>query len=109
VAYVIAVLYSGAVVRFFILPRGAPKPVPQSPQTSRFDISTLIGKCENIIAVTCILGGEVGGLALVFAAKSWVRAKEIEKNPTFYLGGTLINLTWSMAIGGIARLLVAGA
>lgn len=107
-AYVIAICFSGAVVRYFILPRGAPTPT-SPPQGYRFDISVLIGKCENIIGVTCLLTGDIGGLALIFAAKSWVRAKEIERNPTFYLGGTLVNLTWSMLVGGITRILIAGA
>jgi hypothetical protein len=107
-AYAVVLAGSGMVIRFFILPKGTP-PLPPPPPGQRFNISTLIGKCENIIAVSCLLAGEISGLALIFAAKSWVRAKEIEKNPTFYLGGTLVNLTWSMFVGGVARLLVAGA
>jgi hypothetical protein len=107
-AYAVALGYSGRVVRFFIIPKDAPPPPPPT-GGHRFQISTLIGKCENIIATTAILTGNLGGLAIIFAAKSWVRAKEIEQNPTFYLGGTLVNLTWSLLCGGVARVLIYGA
>ena len=40
----------------------------------------IIGKCENIIILSFVLAGEVTGLALIFAAKSLARQKDINDN-----------------------------
>jgi len=66
----------------------------------------VIGKCENILALSFILAGEATGLALIFAAKSIVRKEEIQKNPSYYLGGTLVNLVWSVLMGFAIRLAI---
>jgi hypothetical protein len=106
-AYAVTLGLSGAVVRFVVLPRKLPKP-HVDPDGPRFQPSTVIGKCENLLALTFVLTGQETGLALIFAAKALVRAKDIEKNPGFYLGGMLVNLIWSLGIGVVARTLIAG-
>jgi len=53
----------------------------------------IIGKCENIIILSFILVGEVTGLALIFAAKSLARQKDINDNAGFFLAGTMVNFT----------------
>lgn len=106
-AYAVTLGLSGAVVRFFVLPRHLPTP-KHDPDGPRFLSSTVIGKCENFLALTFVLIGEETGLALIFAAKALVRAKDIEKNPGYYLGGMLVNLVWSLAVGVLARVLIAG-
>jgi hypothetical protein len=107
-AYAVTLLFSGKVVSFFVLPRAmAPPPAPD-PGGPRFNVSTVIGKCENIITVSFVLAGEATGLALVFTGKSLVRAEEIKKNPGFFLGGTLVNLVWAMVVAALARLLIFG-
>lgn len=58
----------------------------------------IIGKCENIIIVSFVLAGEVTGLALVFAAKSLARQKDINDNAGFFLAGTMVNFTASLVI-----------
>lgn len=96
-------------MRFFVLPRNpAPKP-PRSPDAPRFDSSAVIGKCENLIVLSFVLSGDVTGIALIFAAKSLVRTEAIKENPGFYLGGTMINLSWSLAIGFLTRLICFGS
>jgi len=107
VAYTVTLSLSGEVVRYIVLPRKMPL-LPRDPDGPRFASSTVIGKCENLIALTFVLTGQETGMALIFAAKALVRAKDIEKNPGFYLGGMLVNLIWSLAIGMIARVLIAG-
>ncbi|MBP7149452.1 MAG: hypothetical protein KBD01_18140 [Acidobacteria bacterium] len=107
-AYALAVSLSGPIVRFFVLPRVLPPLPPRDRAGPRFDSSSVIGKCENIIAVSLILLGEETGLALIFTAKSLVRSDDIKRNPGFYLGGTLVNFVWSVLVAGIARVLVAG-
>ena len=73
-----------------------------------FNTSVLIGKCENILTVTLALLGEETALALIFTAKSFARKEEIERDPGFYLGGTLVNLVWGIVVAGLARWLVRG-
>ena len=107
-AYAIALAGSGHVVRYFVLPRRGPARPARDPDGPRFDTSVLIGKCENILTVTLVLLGQETGLALIFTAKSLARKEEIERNPGFYLGGTLVNLVWGMLVAGLARWLVRG-
>jgi hypothetical protein len=68
----------------------------------------IIGKCENLLVFTLVFMGEYEGLGLVMAAKSIGRMEDIKKNPSWYLGGTLVNVTWSMFMGLLARALVVG-
>lgn len=71
----------------------------------------IIGKCENIIAYVMVLIGEVTGLAIIFAAKSLVRgesAKASREDATYYIGGTLVNLVWSVGMALVVRTLIAG-
>jgi len=49
------------------------------------------------------------GLALIFAAKSLVRRDAIEKNAGYYLGGTFINLTWSVLMGYLTKIALQGS
>jgi len=107
VAYAVTLMFSGPIVRYFVLPRNLPKPV-KDPNGPRFDSSAVIGKCENLIVLTFTLLGQGTGIALVFAAKALVRAEDIKKNPGFYLGGTMVNLIWAVLVGAAARLLIAG-
>jgi hypothetical protein len=98
--YVIAVVLSGPVVRFFVgpLPEKAPPEAENSGVTPRFDIGAIIGKCENIIVMTFVLAGAYTGLALIFTAKSIVRREDIAKDPRYYLGGTLVNFVFSLLV-----------
>jgi hypothetical protein len=107
-AYVITLACSGRVVSYFVLPRKPPARTAPYPDGPRFDTSVLIGKCENILTVTFVLLGQETGLALIFTAKSFVRKDEIERDPGFFLGGTLVNLVWGIVVAGLARLLVRG-
>lgn len=107
-AYVITLAGSGRLVGYFVLPRKRRAPRPPDPDGPRFDTSMLIGKCENILTVTLVLLGQETGLALIFTAKSFVRKEEIERDPGYFLGGTLVNLVWGIVVAGLARWLVRG-
>lgn len=67
--------------------------------TRERDVGVLVGKCENVLALTFVLAGAYTALAVVFAAKGIVRKDDIEKNTLFYLAGTLVNLTYSVLVG----------
>lgn len=58
----------------------------------------IIGKCENIIILSFVLAGEVTGLALIFAAKSLARQKDINDNAGYFLAGTMVNFTATLVI-----------
>ncbi len=107
-AYVITLTCSGKLVAYFVLPRKRPARPAPNPDGPRFNTSLLIGKCENILTVTLVLLGQETGLALIFTAKSFVRKEEIERDPGFFLGGTLVNLVWGIVVAGLARWLVRG-
>lgn len=63
----------------------------------------IIGKCENIIILTFVLAGEVTGLALIFAAKSLARQKDINDNAGFFLAGTMVNFTATLVLAFIIK------
>jgi hypothetical protein len=105
--YVLTLGLSGYVVRYFVSQQGATGKEPTD-GNRRFDPGAVIGKSENLITLTLILLGEYAGLAIIFAAKSIVRRKDIEENASWYLGGTLINLVFSAFIALLMRILIFG-
>lgn len=109
-AYVVTLALSGLLVKYFVLPRGALPPKQGDPGVPRprFDTGMIIGKCENILIVTLVLANQFGGLGLIFTAKALARSKQIEENPGYFLGGTLVNLVWAMLVALAARLLITG-
>ena len=75
-------------------------------QKIEIDTGFIIGICENFIIVTFILIEEITGLALIFAAKTIVRRKDIERDPRYYLVGTMINFTFSVFMGIMLKLVL---
>ena len=45
-----------------------------------------------LIVFALVCQGEFSALAIIIGAKEFVRKKEIEKDPAYYLLGTLINV-----------------
>jgi hypothetical protein len=74
-------------------------PVPWEKLGSVRDYTgTLIGKCENILIFIFIIFDQYMALALIFTAKTIVRADNMRSDPLYYLAGTLINVTYSIII-----------
>lgn len=65
------------------------------------DLGVVSGKCENALVLTFVLLEAYTGLAIIFAAKNIVRSEDIENNTQYYLGGTLVNFTYSVLVGAI--------
>ncbi len=66
------------------------------------DTGWLIGRLENVIVLTLVYSGEFTALSVIFAAKSFVRHDDISSDDTaYYLAGTLLNFTYSIAVGMI--------
>lgn len=103
-AYLLTLGLSGVLVRMVVQgPAEAPPPTALRPSPG-----TVIGKCENVITVTLVLGGQATGLAVIFAAKSLVRMEEIKKDAGYYLGGTLVNFAWGLLVASLARIAILG-
>ena len=106
--YLITMATSGAIVDFLV---GIPKPESSNPEKANsktvFDIGTIIGRCENFLTITFILSDAVTGLALIFTAKSIARSEHIKKNPKYYLGGTLVNFSYSVFMGFFIRFVLS--
>lgn len=62
------------------------------------DAGALIGKCENILILIFILIEAYDALAIIFAGKSIARSEAIKRDPKLYLGGTLINVSYSIVV-----------
>lgn len=117
VGYLLTMATSGLVVSAFA-GRPAPEPAQDSPERTSESVpqpdpsggvrlsGAVIGKCENFLALTFVLAGELTALALVFTAKSIVRVDAMKRDPQYYLGGTLVNLCYSVLMGYALRWLI---
>ena len=79
----------------------APKEVQK-----RLDIGSIIGKCENILILAFLILEAYTAIAIVVTAKTIVRKEEIEKNSMYFLAGTMINVSYSVLIGFILKLVL---
>jgi hypothetical protein len=108
--YLFTFLTSGLVVRAFV-GEGAESSEDgtghlRNKARSRLRVGTIVGKCENFLTITLILENALTGLALIFAAKSIVRADDIKKDPRYYLAGTLVNFSYSVLMGYVIKSLM---
>lgn len=73
------------------------------------DTGRAVGKVENVLILTLTLLGAYTALGLVFTAKSIVRWQDISSgNTTYYLTGSIANVTYSLIIGvGLETLLAS--
>ncbi len=101
-AYVVTLFTSGLVVKAAL--RWTKHDAPMSDEkTARSGL--LIGKCENILVVTLVFLEAFTAMALIFTAKSLVRREQVD-DAEYLLGGTLVNVTWSLLVALAARWVV---
>jgi hypothetical protein len=106
-AYTVTLGLSGKVVGFFV----QPVPAPQEPGLIRprtREVGHIIGKCENLLVLTFVLLGSYEAIGLIFAAKALARKTDIHDDPGWFLGGTLVNIVWTLLVGVITRLTIVG-
>lgn len=65
-----------------------------------------IGFFETLIVFSFVYVKEYGALAILVGAKEYVRRQKIEKNASYYLLGTLINLAIAVLFAQMALLLI---
>jgi len=64
------------------------------------DTGRAVGKIENVLVLTLTLLGAFTALAIVFTAKSIVRWQDLSsENTTYYLTGSIANVTYSFVYG----------
>ncbi len=98
----VTVAFSGLVVHAIVGQRIS-RQTEEDTESPGPDIGAVIGKCENILTVTFVLANAITGLALLFTAKSIVRRDDIKKDPRYYLGGTLVNFTFSVVVAVLLK------
>jgi len=96
---------SGIVVNY-ILSKISKEPISQKIGKEVRDTGFVIGKCENLLILTFMLLDAYTALALIFAAKAIVRKEDMSKNTLFFLAGTMINVTYSIIIGLVIKILI---
>jgi bacterioferritin-associated ferredoxin len=72
----------------------------------RLEIGSVIGKCENIIILAFLILEAYTAIAIVVTAKTMVRKEEIEKNSMYFLAGTLVNVSYSVLMGFILKMVL---
>lgn len=110
--FLLLVVGSDLLMRWFVA-RHVPAPARQDPEqpqspTDHTGVGRVIGKCENLLVFALVLLCSFEGLGLVLAAKSIARMDAMRKNPSYYLGGTLLNFVWSLFVSLALRLIVFG-
>lgn len=86
------------------------KTLPESGSETRlFNLRSTgfwIGFCETLLVFAFVYEGEYGALAIIIGAKEFVRKENIQKNPSYYLLGTLINVSVALIFALVAKSLI---
>jgi len=105
VGYSVLLLSSSKVI-YFIL-HHEDKCYPGVIDINTRHIGNIVGRCENLLIVTFMILGAYTALAIVFTAKTWVRREDmVGQNSLYFLAGTLINVTYSIAVGAILKVAI---
>ncbi len=111
ICYLFLILTSGVVLKFILshvsTKRGSDvnKNVIPTDPTIR-DTGFIVGKCENLLIPTLMLLNAYTALAIIFTAKTIVRAEDMKsENTLYFLAGTMINFTYSVFVGLILKII----
>jgi hypothetical protein len=112
VAFALLLLTSGKVISFVLekithknLEQAADDDKPAEVE-ERIAVGNIIGKCENILILVFVILEAYTAIAIVITAKTMVRKEEIEKNSMYFLAGTLINVSYSVLVGFILKMIL---
>jgi hypothetical protein len=97
-------LTSGLVVNG-VLSAISRKPMQDLVEKNKRDTGFVVGKCENILIFVFMLASAYTALGLVFTAKTVVRLEDARREPLFYLAGTMVNVTYSVLVALLVKLL----
>jgi hypothetical protein len=85
---------------------GEKAPLPESRSRNPFDPKSTgfwIGLCETLLVFVLVGEGEFSALAIIFGAKEFVRKEKTQSNPSYYLLGTLVNLSFAVLFALTAK------
>lgn len=103
--YIVLLATSGIVVNY-ILSKISGEPISRKIGKEARDTGFIIGKCENLLILTFVILDAYTALSVIFAAKTIVRRDDMSKNSLFFLAGTMVNVTYSVVVGLIIKLLI---
>ena len=106
--YVEAILISTLIIRRGIVHLDPSRKLPDSSSEAIFDLRATgfwIGICETVLIFVLVCAGEYSALAIIVGAKEFVRKEKIQSNPSYYLLGTLANLTVAVLLAGLGCIL----
>jgi hypothetical protein len=86
------------------------KPLPESSSRRAFDLRSTgfwIGFFETLLVFVLVVQAEFSALAIIIGAKEFVRKDQIVENPSYYLLGTLVNLSVAVLSVLAAKAVVA--
>lgn len=82
--------------------------LPESASRRPFDFRSTgfwIGFCETLLTFVLVYHTQFAALAVIVGAKEFVRRDEIKKIPSYYLLGTLVNLSSAVLFALLAKVL----
>jgi hypothetical protein len=112
ICYLFLILTSGSVLKFILsyVSTKRKNEVQEDviPADSKIrDTGVIVGKCENLLIPTSIILDAYTALAIIFTAKTIVRAEDMKsENTLYFLAGTMINFTYSVCIGIIMKMII---
>jgi len=110
--YLFLILTSGYVLKFILSHvstkrknGGLEDVIPTDPKIR--DTGFIVGKCENLLIPSLIIFDAYTALAIIFTAKTIVRAEDMKsENTLYFLAGTMINFTYSVCTGIIMKIII---
>lgn len=85
--------------------------LPESTKGRVFDLGSTgfwIGLCETLLIFILVSAQQFSALAIIIGVKQFVRSDKIQQNPSYYLLGTLCNLTIATLFALTANQLING-
>jgi len=105
ITFLLSILFSTLVIRLGLrrLKERGGEVLPKRFPPSGF----WIGFFETILTFVFVIEREYSALAIIIAAKEFVRKEEIKDDPVYYLLGTLCNISIAIIFALIARAWIA--
>jgi prolipoprotein diacylglyceryltransferase len=103
VAFSCSFLAGTWIIRYSILKHLADPAKPTDERAQR--VGFWIGFCETLIIFLLISADQYGALAIILGAKEFVRKEKIQESASYYLLGTLVNLSVALVAVRLAMVL----
>ena len=105
VAFFTAFLIGTWIIRYAILKKLADPSKPTDPRAQQ--VGFWIGFCETLIIFLLVSADQYGALAIILGAKEFVRKEKIQENASYYLLGTLVNVSVALLLVRLAMVLAS--